>query len=47
MEEIEVALSLESSTCRRKHIIRRLVGRAVHLNEQSFVASLKKRFNLP
>lgn len=46
LEEVEAALALESSTCRRQHIVSRLLGKAARLNEQIYIKNLKKRCNL-
>lgn len=46
LEEVEAALALESSTRRRQHVMRRLLGKAARLNEQNYITDLKKRCNL-
>lgn len=46
LEEVESALRLESSTRRRHHLMRRLLGKAARLNEQTYLSKLKKECNL-
>lgn len=46
LEEVESALRLESSTRRRHHVMRRLLGKAARLNEQMYISNLKKELNL-
>lgn len=43
-EEVLRALELESATLRRQSIIKRLIQRAVRLNEIEFSEQLKKKY---
>ena len=47
MQELEAALKLESASRRRKGIMRRLIGRAARLNEQTFIKTLMEKYNAP
>lgn len=44
LEEAMAALQIESASRRRSRIIRRLIGRAVRLNEHNFKLHLEERF---
>lgn len=46
LAEVEAALQLESSTRRRAHVLRRLLGKAARLNEQIYLTNLKRKCNL-
>lgn len=45
LAEIHAALELESASRRRRQIMRRLIGKAARLNEQTFTQSLMEKYN--
>ena len=44
-DEVLHCLALESSSCRRKSIIDRLISKAVRLNELQYVKTLKEKYH--
>lgn len=46
LEECEAALELESVSRRRQRIMTRLFNRAVELNSQHYVSTMKVRYSL-